>query len=96
MARNVVERIFPDGPLVPITEGGSNACLRVVDKNESLGVTWVHSSVSDDKNFSFCVQDASDADAIRAADCNGLPVKRITKGSVLDPISITEDAFQVR
>ncbi len=86
MARYVVERIFPDGLLVPITEEGSNACLSVVDKNASLGVTWVHSYVSEDKKSSFCVYDAADADAIRAAaDRNGLPVERITKVSVLDP-----------
>ncbi len=86
MARFVVERIYPDGLLVPITEEGSNACLSVVDKNARLGVTWVHSYVSEDKKFSFCVYDAADADAIRAAaDRNGLPVERITKVSVLDP-----------
>ena len=86
MARYVVERIFPDGLHVPLTEEGSDACLSVVDKNAILGVTWVHSYVSEDKKSSYCVYDAADADAIRAAaDRNGLPVERITKVSVLDP-----------
>ncbi len=86
MARYVVERIYPDGLHVSLTEEGSIACLSVVDKNASFGVTWVHSYVSDDKKSSFCVYDAADADAIRAAaDRNGLPVERITKVSVLDP-----------
>ena len=51
-----------------------------------MGVTWVHSYVSDDKRNTFCVYDGPTPEAIRqAAERNGLPVDRITKVSVLDP-----------
>ncbi len=60
-------------------------CLGVVDMNADIGVTWVHSYVSDDKKTSFFVYDGSDSEAIRpAAERNGLPVDRITRVSVLD------------
>jgi hypothetical protein len=51
-----------------------------------LGVTWVHSYVSDDKRRTFCVYDAPDEEAIRrAATRNTLPIDQITAVSVLDP-----------
>jgi len=60
-------------------------CLGVIDMNADIGVTWVHSYVSDDKKTSFCVYDGSDSEAIRpAAERKGLPVDRITRVSVLD------------
>ncbi|MGI8475172.1 MAG: DUF4242 domain-containing protein [Thermomicrobiales bacterium] len=86
MPRYMVQRTFPDGLHVPVTAEGSAACLGVVDKNADLGVTWVHSYVSEDKGSSFCVYDGPDPEAIRAAaERTGLPVERITKVSVLDP-----------
>jgi hypothetical protein len=86
MARYVVERTFPDGLHIPVTAEGATACLGVVDKNAALGVTWVHSYVSDDKQTTYCVYDGPDPEAIRAAAaCNGLPVDRITPVTVLDP-----------
>jgi hypothetical protein len=86
MPRYVVERTFPDGLEIPIDEQGAAACLRVVDRNADLGVTWVHSYVSEDKQTSFCVYDGPTPETIRrAAERNGLPVDRITKVSVLDP-----------
>ena len=51
-----------------------------------LGVTWIHSYVSEDKQTTFCVYDGPRPEAIRrAAERNGLPVDRMTKVSVLDP-----------
>ena len=86
MPRFMVERTFPDGLQIPVTEVGAAACLGVVGKNAGLGVTWVHSYVSDDKQTTYCVYDGPDPEAIRkAAERNGLPVDRITKVSVLDP-----------
>ncbi len=86
MARYVVERTFPDGLTIPMTTEGAATCLGMVDRNGEVGVTWVHSYVSDDKQTSFCVYDGPDPEAIRrAANRNGLPVDRITRVSVLDP-----------
>ena len=86
MARYMVERIFPDGLEVPVTDGGATALLGVVDRNAELGVTWVHSYVSEDKRKTFCVYDGPDPESIRkAAERNDLPIERITRVRVLDP-----------
>jgi hypothetical protein len=86
MPRYMVERTFPDGLVVPVTEDGAAAMLNVVDQNAEFGVTWVHSFVSDDKRTTYCVYDGPSPEAIRqAAGCNSLPVDRITRVSVLDP-----------
>jgi hypothetical protein len=82
----MVERTFPDGLQIPVTEDGAQACLGVVGRNADVGVTWVHSYVSDDKRKTFCIYDGPDAESIRqAAERNGLPVDRVTPVSVLDP-----------
>ena len=86
MARYLVERTFPDGLEIPINDEGAAACLGVVDRNAEVGVTWVHSYVSDDKKKTFCIYDGPDPEAIRrAAERNGLPVDNITRVRVLDP-----------
>jgi len=86
MPRYIVERTFPDGLEIPITAEGEATAQGVVDHNAEVGVTWVHSYVSDDKRNTFCVYDGPNPEAIRqAAERNGLPVDRITKVSVLDP-----------
>lgn len=86
MARYMVERTFPDGLNIPVTEEGAASCLGVVDRNGEVGVTWVHSYISDDKKSTYCVYDGPDPEAIRtAAERNGLPVDRIVRVSVLDP-----------
>ncbi len=86
MARYLVERTFPDGLAIPMTAEGAAICLGMIDRNGDVGVTWLHSYVSDDKQTSFCVYDGPDPEAIRrAAERNGLPVDRITRVSVLDP-----------
>lgn len=86
MPRYLVERTFPEGLQIPVTEEGAGMCLNVVNNNADDGVTWVHSYVSDDKQKTFCVYDGPTPEAIRrAATRNGLPVDRITRVSVLDP-----------
>ena len=86
MPRYLVERTFPQGLEIPATDAGAQTCLGVVDRNAELGVTWVHSYVSDDKHKTVCVYDGPDPESIRkAAERNGLPVDRITRVSVLDP-----------
>jgi hypothetical protein len=86
MPRYMVQRTFPRGLHIPVAEDGAQTCLGVVDRNTDLGVTWVHSYVSDDKARTFCVYDGPDPESIRAAaERNGLPVEQITRVSVLDP-----------
>ncbi|MFC4453725.1 DUF4242 domain-containing protein [Deinococcus sonorensis] len=86
MPRYMVERTFPNGLEIPINSEGAAACLNVVDRNADVGVTWVHSYVSDDKRKTFCIYDGPTTEAIRqAAERNGLPVDQISAVSVLDP-----------
>jgi hypothetical protein len=86
MPRYLVERTFPEGLQIPVTEEGAAACLGVVDRNADVGVTWVHSYVSEDKRKTYCIYDGPTPEAIwQAAERNGLPVDGITEVRVLDP-----------
>jgi hypothetical protein len=86
MPRYMIERTFAEGLDIPATAAGHAACLDVVEVNGSLGVTWIHSYVSDDKRKTYCVYDGPNPEAVRkAAERNKLPIDRITKVSVLDP-----------
>jgi hypothetical protein len=86
MPRYMVERTFPDGLEIPMTDDGARACGIVVGKNAEEGVTWVHSYVSQDKKKTFCIYDGPTPESIRrSAAANGLPVDQITEVSVLDP-----------
>lgn len=86
MARYLVERTFPDGLAIPMTDDGAQVCLNVVGNNAEDGVTWVHSYVTPDKRKTFCIYDGPSPEAIRrAAGRNNLPVDRITEVRVLDP-----------
>ena len=92
MPRYVVERTFPDGLAIPLTEAGAQACLAVVGVNADDGVTWIHSYVTPDRKRTFCVYDAPTPEAVRCvAERNKLPVDRITEVRVLDPTSTAED-----
>jgi hypothetical protein len=86
MSRYIVERTFPEGLHIPVSNGGAEVCQRVVERNAEQGVTWVHSYVSADKRKTFCVYDAPNPEAIRkTASNNELPVASITEVRVLDP-----------
>ncbi len=89
MPRYLVERTFPDGRAIPVTDSGAHACLGVVAVNAEDGVTWIHSYVSyvtPDRKRTFCVYDAPTPEAVRrVADRNKLPVDRITEVRGLDP-----------
>ncbi len=86
MPRYIVQRTFPDGLHIPLTDEGAQTCLNVVDGNAGVGVTWVHSYVSTDKSLTYCVYDGPSPEAIReAASVNGLPVDQVTEVKVLDP-----------
>jgi hypothetical protein len=86
MPRYMVQRTFPEGLQIAITNGGAEVCRTVVERNAEAGVTWVHSYVSADKRRTFCVYDAPSPEAVRkTAARNELPVDQITEVRVLDP-----------
>ncbi len=86
MPRFLVERTFPTGLQIPMTAEGAEACLGVVGRNAEVGVTWIHSYVTEDKGKTFCIYDGPNPEAIqRAAERTQLPVDRITRVNVLDP-----------
>jgi hypothetical protein len=86
MPRYLIERTFPGGLAIPTNPDGAKACLGVVDTNADLGVTWIHSYVTPDRNKTFCIYDGPDPEAIRTvAQRNDLPVDGITEVRVLDP-----------
>jgi len=86
MPRFIVERTFPDGLAIPMTDQGADVCLTVVGNNLQENVTWVHSYVTKDKKKTFCIYDAPSAEAIqKAATRNNLPVDEITPVDVLNP-----------
>jgi hypothetical protein len=86
MPRYLVERTFPQGLIIPISEEGTQVCMNVVGGNSDFSVTWLHSYVTEDKKKTYCIYDGPDPESIRkAAEKNNLPVDRISKVSVLDP-----------
>ena len=86
MPRFIVERTFPTGLAVPMTDEGAEGLGKIVAVNADKGVTWVHSYVSMDKTKTYCVYDAPSPEAIReVARLNKLPVESITEVTVLDP-----------
>jgi hypothetical protein len=88
VARYLVERTFPGGLAIRVDRAGAEALLRVVEKNAALGVTWIHSYVTDDRQTTFCLYEGPSPEAVRqAAERSDLPVDRITPVSVLDPYS---------
>lgn len=90
MPRFLVERTFPDGLQIPVTDEGADACLSVAETNATESVTWVHSYVTTDRGKTYCVYDGPDPEAIRrAAQKNGLPVDSIIEVRVLDPYFYT-------
>jgi hypothetical protein len=86
MPRYLVQRTFAGGLALLANEAGAEACRRTVELNTELGVTWLHSYVTTDKERSFCIYDGPDAEAIRlAAKGNGLPIGHTSEVSVLSP-----------
>jgi hypothetical protein len=86
MPRYIIEREFPDGLNLPVSEAGAEHCRKVVERNAEFGVTWLHSYATADRKRTFCVYDGPSPEAIRrAANCNQLPVTKISEVRVLDP-----------
>jgi hypothetical protein len=86
MPRYLIERTFPDGLSIPMTDVGARICRSVINANAAEGVTWVHSYVNAERTKTFCIYDAPNPEAIRkAAKDTSLPIDTITEVSVLDP-----------
>lgn len=86
MPRYLIERTFPQGLSIPMTDEGAKACGTVIANNAEDGVTWVHSYVNPAKTKTFCIYDSASPEAIRrVASRNGLPVDNITEVNVLNP-----------
>jgi hypothetical protein len=86
MPRYLVERTFPAGLTIPLTEEGAATCLGIVTTNADDTVTWLQSYVTEDKRTTYCVYDAPSPEAIRrAAKRNNLPVDKIMQVQILDP-----------
>jgi len=86
MPRYMVERTFPNGLQIPISDEGERACGMVIGNNSRKDVTWIHTYVTADKKKTFCIYDAPSPEEIRStAEANGLPVDQITEVRVLDP-----------
>jgi hypothetical protein len=89
MPRFIVRRTFSERFDVPLTDQSAATCHRLIEKNADVGVTWVHSYVSEDKRTTFCLYDGPDQESIRvAAKRSGLPVDSVTRVVVLNPYSI--------
>jgi Protein of unknown function (DUF4242) len=86
MPRYVVEREFPRGADAGSRLSSGSARDDEVERNGELGVTWLHSYVSEDRRKTFCVYDGPSPEAIRrAAARNALPVTCITQVRILAP-----------
>lgn len=86
MPRYLIEREFPGGLVIPMDDTGNQLCRRVIDQNTDFAVTWIKSYTTPDRKRTYCVYDGPSPEALRrAADCNKLPVTRITEVRVLDP-----------
>jgi len=86
MPRYLVERHFPEGLDIPLTETGAALCRQVVANNAEEGVTCLHSYATPDHKHTFCVYDGPTPEAIRrAAAHNNLPITQITEVRELGP-----------
>jgi hypothetical protein len=97
MPRYVVEREFPNGFPLNSARARGAACQRIIATNDTLGVTWLHSYVSEDGRRSYCLYEAPSPEAVRrAANHSHWPVEAITKVTVLDPYFYRGRAEQPR
>lgn len=86
MKRFLIERTYPRGLVIPLTDEGRRDCNSILAVNAELGVTWLHSYVTPDSRKSFCIYEGPSVEAVRAAaERNGLPMDRLTEVRVLDP-----------
>ena len=81
----LIERTFADELMV-----SPDAATSVKEINEEVGVQWLVSFLSADKKKTYCLYEASDADAIReAAERNGLPADVVIEVGEMAPTGVT-------
>lgn len=81
MPRFIIERNFAEK--LEITKEASDHVQRV---NDTEGVKWIFSFLSADKRKTYCLYEASSAEAIRiAAERAGLPADVITQVDEISP-----------
>jgi len=77
MHRYMIERTFPAGALAGLD---SNAKAKVNATNTKYGAQWVTSYANADETKTYCVYNAADEAAVRAAaKANNIPVDKITE-----------------
>jgi hypothetical protein len=77
MHRYMIERTFPAGALAGLD---SATKAKVNATNSKFGAQWVTSYANSDETKTYCVYNAADEAAVRAAaKANGLPVDKITE-----------------
>jgi hypothetical protein len=77
MHRYMIERTFPAGALAGLD---SATKAKVNATNSKYGAQWVTSYANSDETKTYCVYNAADEAAVRAAaKANGLPVDKITE-----------------
>jgi hypothetical protein len=77
MHRYMIERTFPAGALDGLD---SAAKAKVNATNTKFGAQWVTSYANAGKTKTYCVYNAADEAAVRAAaKANGIPVDKITE-----------------
>ena len=75
--RYMIERTFPAGALVGLD---SATKAKVNATNSKFGAQWVTSYANSDETKTYCVYNAADEAAVRAAaKANGLPVDKVTE-----------------
>jgi hypothetical protein len=84
--RYLVERTYPDQFPIALDRDGAQRCRDIIANDTQEHVTWLYSYVTLDRRKSICVCDAASPEAVRrAAQCNDLPIDRITEVRVFDP-----------
>jgi hypothetical protein len=77
MHRYMIERTFPAGALAGLD---SATKAKVNATNSKYGAQWVTSYANSDETKTYCIYNAADEAAVRAAaKANGLPVDKITE-----------------
>jgi uncharacterized protein DUF4242 len=77
MHRYMIERTFPAGALAGLD---SATKAKVNATNSKFGAQWVTSYANSDETKTYCVYNAADEAAVRAAaKANGLPVDKVTE-----------------
>jgi hypothetical protein len=79
----LIERGFPEGLDSIFLESQT---ARITAANNETGVTWLHSYVTDDSRWVYCLYEAPSPEAIHKASRRaGWPIHRINQITMLQP-----------